>query len=183
MHFTLGELLLDLVQNAADAGARTVGVVWRERGGSLLLSVDDDGCGMSAEVAARATDPFTTDGRKHPGRGVGLGLAFLAQTAESTGGRIELETEPGRGTHVALEAPAGHLDLPPDGDVIGSLVLALCSEGPDEIEIVREREGVTYTLRRSELESVIGELPSVTGRGLLREFIRSQEEDDGKDDA
>jgi len=77
LHFTLGELLLDLVQNAAAAGSSTVRVTWRERDGELLLAVEDDGCGMTGELVARATDPFTTDGVKHPGRPVGLGLAFF----------------------------------------------------------------------------------------------------------
>jgi len=64
-----------------------------------------------------------------------------------------------------------------------SLVLALCSEGPQEIEIERERGGTSYTIRKSELEEVLGDISSVVGRRLLDEFVRSQEEDDGKDDA
>ncbi|MFW6313120.1 MAG: sensor histidine kinase [Spirochaetota bacterium] len=183
MHFTLGELLLDLVQNAADAGSSTVRITWRERDGSLLLAVEDDGCGMTGDLVARATDPFTTDGVKHPSRSVGLGLAFLRQTAESTGGRFRLDSKPGEGTRVALEAPVDHIDLPPTGDVSESLMLALCSEGPREIEVERERDGNSYTIRKSELDEVLGDLSSVTGRRLLGEFIRSQEEDDGKDDA
>ena len=183
MHFTLGELLLDLVQNAASAGSSAVRIVWRETGGRLLVSVEDDGSGMDPDLAARATDPFCTDGLKHPGRAVGLGLAFLRQTAEATGGSFRLQSCPGRGTRVALEAPADHLDLPPSGDVAEILVLALCTEGPAEMYIDRERGGHSYTLRKSELEDVLGNLSSVAGRRLLREFIRSQEEDDGKDDA
>jgi hypothetical protein len=182
LHFTLGELLLDLVQNAADAESRLVRVAWRERDARLVLEVVDDGHGMPPDVVRRAADPFYTDGRKHPGRPVGLGLAFLRQTAEATGGRFDLDSRPGAGTRVALDAPADHLDLPPAGDVVDSLVTVLCSEGPREIVIVRDRDRGAYTLRKSELEAVLGNLSSVTARGLLREFIQSQEEDDGKDD-
>ncbi|MFW5777008.1 MAG: sensor histidine kinase [Spirochaetota bacterium] len=177
MHFTLAELLLDLVQNAADAGSRTVRVTWLERCGRVELTVSDDGRGMPAQILAGATDPFYTDGVKHPGRTVGLGLAFLRQTAEATGGRFRLESEPGRGTTVGFEAPADHVDLPPAGDPVDALVLVLCTEGPDEISITREGPAGSYTVTRSELVEVLGNLSSVEGRGLLREYLDSQEED------
>lgn len=177
MHFTLADLLLDLVQNAAGAGSRAVRVVWRERDGRLSMIVEDDGEGMPAEIVARATDPFTTDGIKHPDRSVGLGLAFLRQTAEATGGAFTVESEPGRGTKVALDAPADHVDLPPAGDVVDALVMVLCCEGPQRVEIDRVGPGGSYTLNTVELKDVLGELSSVEGRTLLREYVRSQEED------
>lgn len=177
MHFTLAELLLDLVQNAAEAGSRTVRVAWLERRERVELNVTDDGRGMSEEVAAGATDPFYTDGVKHPGRAVGLGLAFLRQTAEATGGRFTLESAPGAGTSVGLEAPADHVDLPPAGDPVDGLALVLCTEGPGEISITREGPAGSYTVTRTELEEVLGNLSSVEGRGLLREYLRSQEEE------
>jgi hypothetical protein len=183
LHFTLGELLLDLVQNAANAGSILVRVIWSERDGRVELTVEDDGSGMPPDVVARATDPFYTDGVQHPDRGVGLGLAFLRQTAEATGGEFRLSSEPGRGTRVELHAPADHLDLPPRGDAVGTLIMVLCTEGPNEIEIVREADSTSYELKKSELEDVLGDLSSVAGRGLLREFIRSQEDDNGKDES
>ena len=183
MHFTLGELLLDLVQNAANAGSRTVRVSWRERGARLSLTVSDDGSGMSPEVVSRATDPFYTDGRAHPGRSIGLGLAFLRQTADAVDGSFRLQSRPGGGTTVGLDGPADHVDLPPAGDLVDTFVLVLCTEGPREIEITRERNTGSYTIRRTEMEDVLGDLSSVEGRLLLREYVRSQEEEDGKDDA
>lgn len=177
MHFTLADLLLDLVQNAAGARSKTVRVVWRERAGRVTMIVEDDGEGMAPELVARAHDPFTTDGIKHPGRSVGLGLAFLRQTAEATGGTFTVESERGRGTRVTLDAPADHVDLPPAGDVVDTLVMVLCSEGPERIEIVRDGPAESYTVETDELKDVLGDLSSVEGRTLLREYVRSQEED------
>ncbi len=177
MHFTLGELLLDLVQNAANAGAKTVRVSVRERNGRFAMTVSDDGAGMPAQIVTRATDPFFTDGRTHPGREVGLGLAFLRQTAEATEGSFRLQSQPGEGTTVGLDCPADHVDLPPFGDPVGCFVAVLCTEGVGEIEIARENESGAYTLRSSELEEVLGDLSSVEARGLLGEYVRSQEDE------
>ncbi|MFW5683992.1 MAG: sensor histidine kinase [Spirochaetota bacterium] len=183
MHFTLGELLLDLVQNAASAGSRTVRVRWRRADGALELLVDDDGPGMPPEIVARATDPFYTDGIAHPTRTVGLGLAFLRQTAEATGGRFVLDSRRdgtparGRGTSVGLYAPASHIDLPPDGEVVATLVLVLCTEGPEEIEVVRQSDHGSYRVTKRELQDVLGDLSSVESRGLLREYLESQEDE------
>jgi hypothetical protein len=188
VHFTQGELVLDLVQNAASAGAATVRVSWGVAGSELELIVADDGPGMPPEIVARATDPFYTDGKTHPWRSVGLGLAFLRQTAEATGGRLVLESqrrEAGRargsgadsGTRVGLYAPADHVDLPPAGDVVGTLSMVLCTEGPREIEATRRHDDASYTVRSSELIEVLGDLSSVEGRGLLREYVHSQEDE------
>jgi two-component system sensor histidine kinase RegB len=58
---------------------------------------------MTADVLARAGQPFFTT--RPPGAGLGLGL-FLARTyADSFGGTLLLESEPGRGTRVQLDLP------------------------------------------------------------------------------
>ncbi len=177
MHFTLGELLLDLVQNAANAGAQTVRVSVREGNGRFAMTVSDDGAGMSPRDVRRATDPFFTDRRSHPDRGVGLGLAFLGQTAEATDGSFRLQSKVGEGTIVGIDCPAGHVDLPPLGDPVETFVAVLCTERVGEIEISRDAGESAYTLRKSELNEVLGDLSSVEARGLLREYVRSQEEE------
>lgn len=188
MHFTQGELVLDLVQNAASAGAATICVTWQVAGSVLDLIVEDDGPGMPPEIVARVTDPFYTDGTAHPSRTVGLGLAFLRQTAEATAGELVLESrrrEEGRtrgsgadsGTRVGLIAPADHVDLPPAGDAVGTVSMVLCTEGPREIEVTRRHEDSFYTVRSSELVDVLGDLSSVEGRVLLREFLHNQEDE------
>lgn len=177
MHFTLGELVLDLVHNAASADARLVTVTWADRAGRLELRVADNGRGMPPEVVARATDPFYTDGVKHPGRAVGLGLAFLRQTAEATGGTFQLDSELGRGTTVGLTADSGHVDLPPAGDAVDTVMLALTVEGPDEIVVERATDAGSYTVRKSELEEALGDLCDVQSWALLREYVRSQEDE------
>ncbi len=69
------------------------------------LTIADNGTGMSAEVRAKAFEPFYTT--KSPGRGTGLGLAVVWNVVKSLDGWIELESQPGSGTmfHVHFPVP------------------------------------------------------------------------------
>jgi signal transduction histidine kinase len=65
--------------------------------------VRDDGPGMSEEVRARALEPFfSTRGERG---GTGLGLSLVHGIVRDHGGVLELESDPGRGTCVAIELP------------------------------------------------------------------------------
>ncbi|HOX48159.1 MAG TPA: sensor histidine kinase, partial [Spirochaetales bacterium] len=79
MHYSLGDYVLDIAQNAVESGAGTVRIDFAETEESFSVAVADDGVGMAEEELARALDPFYTDGKKHARRKVGLGLPFLVQ--------------------------------------------------------------------------------------------------------
>ena len=69
----------------------------------LVLSVADEGIGMSAEMAAQAFDPFFTT--KPRDKGTGLGLATVYGIVSQAGGQVEIESEPGKGTVVNVYLP------------------------------------------------------------------------------
>jgi len=81
MHFTLADMVTDITQNAVEAGADTVELEVTEKntpqGAEFRFIVTDNGKGMTEEELRRATDPFVTDGIKHPNRKIGLGLPFF----------------------------------------------------------------------------------------------------------
>ncbi len=73
------------------------------------IVVRDTGCGMSAEVASRAFQPFVQGddslARRHGGTGLGLSIAL--GLAQSVGGSLTLDTAPDRGSTFTLDLPLG----------------------------------------------------------------------------
>lgn len=69
----------------------------------VLIWVQDTGRGMPTEVQERAFDPFFTT--RGPGEGTGLGLATVHGIAKQLGGKVEIESEVGRGTRVEIRLP------------------------------------------------------------------------------
>jgi D-alanine transaminase len=98
------QALLNLLLNAQQAmpGGGEVTIQAQQAGGDVLLSVIDAGKGMSAEVLARAFQPFYSTRQG----GTGLGLATTRKIVEAHGGSIAVESEVGKGTRFTIRLPA-----------------------------------------------------------------------------
>ncbi|HEY8494406.1 MAG TPA: ATP-binding protein [Myxococcota bacterium] len=102
----LEQVLLNLILNAAQSLAEegTVRVRTLPRGEEVVLSVADDGCGIPPELLDRIFDPFFTT--KPAGEGTGLGLSISHEIVRRHGGRIEVRSQPGRGSEFLVLLPA-----------------------------------------------------------------------------
>ena len=78
----------------------------------LHLSVTDTGSGMTADIAAKACEPFFTT--KPLGQGTGLGLSMIYGFARQSGGQLRLRSIPGEGTTVCLYLPLRPAERPCD---------------------------------------------------------------------
>jgi signal transduction histidine kinase len=67
-----------------------------------VIEVEDEGCGIPEEIRHRIFEPFFSFGKSE---GIGLGLATTRKIIDEHGGRIEIESRPGRGTLVRLLLP------------------------------------------------------------------------------
>jgi two-component system NtrC family sensor kinase len=99
------QLLLALVMNAIDAMPRegVLTLTTRAAGDSVTLSVEDNGTGIDPALLPRLFEPFATT--KEEGKGVGLGLAISKAIVERHQGRIEVDSEVGRGTKFTITLP------------------------------------------------------------------------------
>jgi two-component system nitrogen regulation sensor histidine kinase NtrY len=99
----LGQLLINLIRNAADAALRTrggVGIGWRVESGYLEVRVEDDGPGLASRENLFV--PFYTTKPD----GTGIGLALSRQIAEAHGGTLSLDNrDPPPGCQALLRLP------------------------------------------------------------------------------
>ncbi|GAB1718223.1 MAG: PAS/PAC sensor hybrid histidine kinase [Nitrobacter sp.] len=103
--------LLNLVINARDAMTDGGHVIVRARnvratedaGDTVAISIEDAGHGIPKDILAKVFDPFFTT--KPVGKGTGLGLSQVHGFAHQAGGRIDIDSELGRGTVVTIYLP------------------------------------------------------------------------------
>ncbi|MBN2361556.1 MAG: HAMP domain-containing histidine kinase [Deltaproteobacteria bacterium] len=95
------QILLNLITNAAQAGAQRIGVTVQPAAERIRIDVVDDGPGIDAEVRDQLFRPFVTT-KQH---GAGLGLAGSRRLARDNGGDLRLE-EAAAGAHFVLELAA-----------------------------------------------------------------------------
>ena len=113
----LQRMLANLVCNAIDASACGQTVWLRARNGvlgALRFEVVDRGSGIAPEHMGRIFEPyFTTKEFGDQVRGFGLGLTICQKIATPHGGRISVDSAPGRGTTVTFDLPAAAQRLVP----------------------------------------------------------------------
>lgn len=108
----ISQMVMNIVLNAYDAmrgEGGTLLVSTRISGEEVVLRFKDSGCGMDTETLSRIFDPFYTT--KESGKGTGLGLAIVAQIVETHGGKIYVDSEPGKGTEFRIYIPLVGADV------------------------------------------------------------------------
>ncbi|RYD70013.1 MAG: response regulator, partial [Verrucomicrobiaceae bacterium] len=109
----LKEALVNLVLNAIDAIPKrgTVTIRTEVQSRWVVITVMDDGVGMTEEVRVRCLEPFFTT---KSDQGTGLGLGSVYGVVRRHDGDIDIQSEPGRGTSVAISLPIDREEAAPD---------------------------------------------------------------------
>jgi len=94
-------LLVNALDAMPDGGVLVIATASRE--GEVELSVSDTGRGVPAQLTGRIFEPFFTT--KEPGRGTGLGLSVSYGLVRRFGGRIDVESPPGKGSTFRVILP------------------------------------------------------------------------------
>ena len=109
---SLSHALMNLCVNAFDAmpeGGDLLIQTRRRPDGGIELCVRDTGTGMTEEVRKRAMEPFFTT--KPVGKGTGLGLAMVYGVVQAHQGKLDIQSELGAGTAVAMVFPVPEVPL------------------------------------------------------------------------
>ncbi|WP_306818076.1 sensor histidine kinase [Archangium lipolyticum] len=102
----LEQVVTNLLSNALKFGAgRAVHLRVEEREGWARLTVRDEGIGMDESVRTRVFGRFERGVSERHYGGLGLGLYITREVVETLGGRIHVESEPGRGATFTVELP------------------------------------------------------------------------------
>ncbi len=103
------QVILNLINNSRDAivdagrPGGTIKIRTRRGAGNVIITVEDNGKGMTSEVASRIFDPFFTT--KPVGRGTGLGLSISYGIINEHNGSIRATSTPEAGTSFIIELP------------------------------------------------------------------------------
>ncbi|MCI0707189.1 MAG: GAF domain-containing protein [Ignavibacteriae bacterium] len=95
----------NIASNARDAmpNGGSLTVVTAPNDGFVKVEFIDSGTGMPEEVKKRIFEPFVTHGKKH---GTGLGMAIVKKVVDDHNGKIEIDSEMGKGTTIRIQIPA-----------------------------------------------------------------------------
>ncbi|RHQ02174.1 sensor histidine kinase [Roseburia sp. AM51-8] len=95
-------LLSNAIKYTQEGG--TIDISMKKYGeNGVLVSVKDNGCGMSEEVVCRIFDKFYQGDTSHTSKGNGLGLAMVKRVVELLDAKISVESEPGKGSTFTVE--------------------------------------------------------------------------------
>jgi CheY-like chemotaxis protein/two-component sensor histidine kinase len=148
------QVLLNLAVNARDAMPNGGRLRFSATNVSLsgeryvLLEMADDGTGMSPDVIQRIFDPFYTT--KPVGKGTGLGLFTVQDIVRRHGGRIEVASQPGKGTRFSIHLPAS---ARPAAPVPPEPVVDDIPRGNGELIMIVDDEASILAVMQQTLES------------------------------
>lgn len=166
--------IFDIAQNSIAAGATCIEITLEEGGGELRITLRDDGRGVPPQALSRLADPFYTT---RTTRKVGLGIPFLKQAAEMTGGGLEVQSSPGKGLALTARFVATHIDMPPLGRVEESVFLLITLNPALDFVYSRRVGGAEFALDTRRLRGILGEGASFSHPEIaawLRDYLAEQ---------
>ncbi len=161
--------ILDILQNGLAAEASRIELAIEEDLSKDLLHITiiDNGRGMDKVTLDRVRDPFFTT---RTTRRVGLGIPLFAATAERCNGSFAIESTPGEGTTIAATFQHSHIDRPPIGDMVTTLLSVIV--GQDDVDLCYHHQvnGREFEFNTKEVRTRLGEVP--ISHPLVRKWLK-----------
>jgi hypothetical protein len=150
--------ILDIAENSIRAQAKLVRINIEENKNrdQLIMTITDDGKGMTKEQKKMALDPFYTTKTT---RRVGLGLSLLAEAARKAGGDMSLKSSQGEGTEVRAFFQLNHIDRQPTGDMSQTLVTLIAGHPKTDFLYSHTISGKSFSLDTREIKERLEDVP------------------------
>jgi len=158
--------ILDIAQNsiAADATLVEVDVEENNKSDKITIRVKDNGRGMSEDFLKTVEDPFITT---RTTRKIGLGISFLKEAAEITGGTIAINSVLGVGTTISANFVMSHIDRQPIGNLTETIItLVTLNTGIDFIIRYKVDEN-EFVFSTHEVKELLGDDTSLNSPPIV----------------
>ena len=147
--------ILDIVQNSIKAKASliTVSVIEDSIKDLMKITIGDNGCGMSEEMAKSVLDPFVTS---RTTRKVGLGIPLFKLAAERCGGELKISSEEGKGTELYASFILSHIDRQPLGNMKETVLSLITSYEDIDFYYLHKVDEKTFEVDTREIKNILG---------------------------
>lgn len=171
--------ILDITENSVKAKASLTEILLDETEDKLILTIKDNGVGMTAEILANVTDPFCTT---RTTRKVGLGLPFLKLQAEQTGGSLKIvsrhidEFPTDHGTTVTAQFNKNHIDYTPLGDIVSSIITLIHGHPDTDFLFSHRLCSREISLDTRQVREILGDIPLNSFEVIkwIEEYLKEQ---------
>jgi len=148
--------ILDIVQNSISANANLIEIeiVEDDVTNLLMIRVEDNGKGMDEDFLEKVQNPFVTT---RTTRKVGLGISFLKEAAEMTGGALKITSKPNVGTEIISNFVKDHIDRQPLGNVAKTITTLVTLNPEIDFSLTYRVNSEQFNFTTCEVKEMLGE--------------------------
>lgn len=154
--------ILDIVENSVKANASLTEITLDETEESLVITIKDNGCGMTKDILLSVENPFYTT---RTTRKVGLGIPLFKMAAEQTGGSISLSSisekddSQNHGTVISGTFIKNHIDYTPLGDIVSTVTTLIHGHPDTDFLFTHNKNGKTVSLDTRQIREILEGVP------------------------
>lgn len=150
--------ILDICENSIHADSKNLYLTIEEsiKDNLLIITIEDDGRGMSKEVLEKVANPFYTT---RTTRKVGLGIPLFKELCELCEGSFEISSTVGVGTKDVAKFKLDSIDLPPLGNIEDTLYCLACNDKNVELTFKYIKGDKEFAFSTLEIKEVLDGIP------------------------
>ncbi len=164
--------ILDIANNSIRANATNITINVSEdlEKDTLELTIIDNGKGIPPQILKEIKNPFVTS---RTTRKVGLGIPLLNDTCQNCNGRLTIDSELGKGTCLKATMELSHIDRPPMGNLVSTILTLLISHETIQIQFSYTVDNQSFSLSTQMLKDILGDIPLSTPEisQWIREYL------------